>query len=576
MNTQPLTPVQRYGPYIGICVALLAILLIVPSTNPDRTNEFANTGSGSQLSTGPRATVKGATQDSLPDGSTDFATDTTGSTDSTGTTGVGGRFTDADSPSIPPAAANGITGEDCTRRALLGDTYPCKPLWEGDNGGATYKGVTKDKIRVVFYRAKANPAVNAVLAGGGLSSPPEQQDREIKAYTQYFQKLMQTWGRQVESIVFQGTADADDAAAYRADAVKIDQEVKAVLVVGAGSADMIDELARRGIACLCGNQMPGKFMRDHAPFVFGILPDGDTTNQHVAEYLCRRLGPGSKADFSGDLIHPTIGQKGKVNRRFATVYANTDFGKPNNEDFVPRIKNMCGINMGVQIGYASDINTATQQAVAVTQQLIQNKITSVICICDPLAPIFATTAAQQQNYHPEWIMTGYLLQDAEALARLYNQQQWAHSFGVSSLPKPSKKEDTGWYKAYKSIDKNGEPNSASAPLIFPALQIAFAGLEGAGPTLNPRTFAEGMWKIDTKSTRPTQVKFGYSPDDFGGIDDFREVWWAPNGKDVNGDNGVYQSVGDHWRWPTGQWPSSKTLVFRNDCLAAGSCGTPKY
>ncbi len=574
MKSTQLTPVQRYGPYFGIVIALVLILAIVPSTSPDRTNSFASgDGDGSGLSAG-NSRVSGRT------GST------TGGVD--GSTGdTLGEF--ADDGSIPTnlqddpqnvlseEAKDGITGEDCTRRAVLGPTYPCKPLWEGDNGGATYKGVSATKIRVVWYRAKANPAVNAVLAGGGIASTDEEQDREIRVYTQYFQKLSQTWGRQVESIVFHGNADANDAAAFRADAVKIDQEVKAAVVIGAGSADMIDELARRGISCLCGNQMPGDFMRKHKPFVYGILPDGDTTNQHNAEFICKRLGPNSKADYSGDMIHPTIGQKGKVARRYGLLYPNTDFGLPNAKDFAARVKSMCGISMAVQVGYASDINTATQQAVAAVQQLIQNKVTTAICVCDPIAPVFLTTAAQQQNYQPEYLMTGYLLIDAEALARLYNQNQWSHAFGVSSLPAPVvKRSETGWYKAFKTIDKENEPNKSSAPLIFPAAQIVFAGLEGAGPKLNPQTFAEGMWKINTASDGPTVVAFGYSPTDFGGIDDFREVWWDPNATDVNGDKGLYQGVGGHWRWYTNKWPNSKTLVFRRDCLALGSCGTPKW
>ena len=211
-----------------------------------------------------------------------------------------------------------------------------------------------------------------------------------------------------------------------------------------------------------------------------------------------------------------------------------------------------------------------------TQSAIQNKVTTIICLCDPIAPVFGTTAAEQQNYHPEWLQTGYLLQDAEALARLYNQNQWAHNFGVSSLPKPVKREQSGYYTAYKSIDPNTDPNKSSAPLIYPAAQIVFAGLEGAGPKLNPQTFAEGMWKIDTASSGPTVVAFGYTPKDFGGIDDFREVWWDPNATDDDGNTGVYQGVGGHWRWYTGKWPTSKTLVFRPECLPLGSCGTPRW
>ena len=49
-------------------------------------------------------------------------------------------------------------------------------------------------------------------------------------------------------------------------------------------------------------------------------------------------------------------------------------------------------------------------------------------------PIYLTKAATEQNYFPEWVITGTVLTDTTALGRLYDQKQWAHAFGLSSLP----------------------------------------------------------------------------------------------------------------------------------------------
>ena len=39
-----------------------------------------------------------------------------------------------------------------------------------------------------------------------------------------------------------------------------------------------------------------------------------------------------------------------------------------------------------------------------------------------------------QDYFPEWIITGTVLTDTTAFGRLYDQEQWAHAFGLSNLP----------------------------------------------------------------------------------------------------------------------------------------------
>jgi hypothetical protein len=61
-------------------------------------------------------------------------------------------------------------------------------------------------------------------------------------------------------------------------------------------------------------------------------------------------------------------------------------------------------------------------------------VTTVVFLGDPVMPIYLTKAATDQNYYPEWIITGTVLTDSTALGRNYDQTQWAHAFGISSLP----------------------------------------------------------------------------------------------------------------------------------------------
>ena len=72
--------------------------------------------------------------------------------------------------------------------------------------------------------------------------------------------------------------------------------------------------------------------------------------------------------------------------------------------------------------------------------------------------------------------------------------------------------------------------------------MAFAGIEGAGPNLNPTSFANAMFHIRITSDSPTMPTFYYSPNDYGGIKDAEIVWWDPKGIGPDGKPGTFESV----------------------------------
>ena len=61
-------------------------------------------------------------------------------------------------------------------------------------------------------------------------------------------------------------------------------------------------------------------------------------------------------------------------------------------------------------------------------------VTSVILAGDPVFPTFLTKEATAQDFFPEWVVLGYAFTDTAVFGRQYDQQQWAHAFGVSLLP----------------------------------------------------------------------------------------------------------------------------------------------
>src|SRR5205823_12692129 len=126
-------------------------------------------------------------------------------------------------------------------------------------------------------------------------------------------------------------------------------------------------------------------------------------------------------------------------RKVAIVYPATN-GDPTFAEsanmFIDQISGkVCGSKGDGVKGYPyqSDINTAQQQSTTTISELKQDHVTTAVCFCDPIAPVFLTNAASQQNYHPEWLMSGTGLLDYDVLGQLYNHDAWRYAFGPSNL-----------------------------------------------------------------------------------------------------------------------------------------------
>ena len=57
--------------------------------------------------------------------------------------------------------------------------------------------------------------------------------------------------------------------------------------------------------------------------------------------------------------------------------------------------------------------------------------TTVVCGCDPVLLLFMTGKAREQNYFPEWVLTGVAFTDQDIVGQLFDQAQWVNSVGVS-------------------------------------------------------------------------------------------------------------------------------------------------
>lgn len=574
-----MTPSQffdRFGTYLAIAALGALVLVVAPSTREDTVNQFAGDVEGGFSSGGDFSTDD--------TGGTDFggagdggATDGSGGSGGSGTGGgAGGDGGGPDQAAAPSpaeqqvAAGEGrIVGEDCARQAILGPDYPCRPIWEGNNGGATFKGVSGEQINVLFYGEASIEFVDTALAGADLADNPQDAKAAQDLLRKWFNENFETYGRTVTLEFVEGRAEAGDAAGQRADAVRYAQEDEAFSIVStvANNRDFMDELARQQVLCVgCGIQQPGDFYRGRAPFIYSLLGDAETTNKGIAEFIAKKLGHPSTADFAG------LGVQGN-DRKYGIFFPQEVYAK-NAEDLKARME-ASGIPVTKMVGYASDINTATQQAVNAIQQMRSAGVTSLLCVCDPVAPLFLTEAAEAQQYNPEWIQTGYFGQDLDLAARFYDQNQWSRNFGPGVIPPSDDPENASGSKLWRQEKGDGRVPLTMTATFSPILTF-FSAIEAAGPRLDPGTFRDAMFnEVRVEYTGKFTPQVSWSPNDYGGVDDAYEIWWNPNKNGPDGDRGTYETVNDGRRYLPGQWPATPTQAFKPECTAAGSCGAQR-
>ena len=206
--------------------------------------------------------------------------------------------------------------------------------------------------------------------------------------------------------------------------------------------------------------------------------------------------------------------------------------------------------------YKSDINAATTQTEATVAALATNKVTTVICMCDPIAPVFLTTGLSNQAYYPEHLLPGLGLLDYDLLGQLYDKQQMQHIFGPSQLPRFGTLDETDQAKVWQTQGNSGHPCGNNGC----GLEWAWVGgialmLQQTGPNLNALTFEQGVLGNIPPfggSGRAALVQFG--PDDYTGVSDEKEVYWdATATTPIDNSQGAYIAVGGDKRYPLGTW-----------------------
>ncbi|HEU5082489.1 MAG TPA: hypothetical protein VFU14_04055 [Acidimicrobiales bacterium] len=437
---------------------------------------------------------------------------------------------------------------------------PCVAKWPdgADNGGATYRGVTAEEITVVFFSSEPNEQVNAVLRPQGLAVSEEEQMAAAEAYVEFLNARYETYGRTVKLVRVVGDCptsppDVDACIAAAQEVVKLNPF--AVIWATSLYASVYDVWAKNGIISLGGNHFDERFFTQRRPFRYDTFMDGTQSADHIAEYYCKKMA-GGKATHAGRLIHPQIGGRDTA-RKLGVIVPEIEANVLNAQRVAAQVEG-CGGGKVAVLTYESDIERATEQTQATVSKLIAEKVTTVVCMCDPIAPAFLTKGLTANRYIPEFLMPGLGLMDYDKLGRLYDPEIMAHAFGPSHLGLNIPLDDTDQARAWRDVGREGHPcGENGCGVQWSYFALLGTGIHMAGPNLNPVTFEQGLLEaLPDSGGTPESPLASFGPNDYTGLSDAKEVYWSNTAaSSLDGQSGAYVPVADGKRYRLGQWPA---------------------
>jgi hypothetical protein len=603
---------RRYGP-IGLIAAVVVVIVVVIVASSGGSDDHAAPASSAVTEVAEPAVTEPADSGPSDTGATDAGTDDAGTDDTTATeTESSDDVPDGSEPSepdggdgsapdtgLPEGVMSFSVAQDLGLDADFGPRCDpetgnvavpsffapeCYLPFDGDNGGATAQGVTEDSIKIAWWISQEQDPILAYITSAILNDDTNADDEAtMRGLIEYYETYYETYGRKVELVVVEGSGTIGDEAAARADAVKIAEDIQPFMVWGGPTltSAFAEELAARGIPCMsCGPSQDSQFYVDNPGLNYGIGKSGEQLDLLVAEYIGKRLA-GDPAIHAGD--ESMHGQE----RTFGRIWIESSPASVELNERFERVLGEQGVEIAESQSYVLDPATLQESAASIITRMKEAGVTSVIINGDPIAPREFTNEATAQNYFPEWVVTGSVLIDTTAFARTYDQQQWAHAFGISNLAARVVRTEGSAYSLYEWF--HGAPPAAddSIGVIAPTPGTFYAVLQGVGPDLTIETFNQAFFDGAPTPRALTQPSLDWGvtgrwpadlePDYFG-VDDISEVWWdsqEPGLDEIDKDGvGMWRWIDGGTRYLLGEIPDGPPKAFVIDGSVAIYAAAP--
>lgn len=451
----------------------------------------------------------------------------------------------------------------------------CVPYFEGSNGGATWRGVTADEVKVVIQLSTAitndsnglseSPPAGTVCdvdildCDGDGRTDPEAHPwlRVANAYSRYFNARFQTYDRHVRTYIYWSNSSTE--AGRRADASFIANELAPFAVMNQASFGGLHEAYAAALATrntmVFGNleNSPRAFFGDHSPYLWNWWPDAEAHADQYISYVCSKVAgtPVSGGEFAGE------------ERRYG-LYRSSDSSSPGDQHLGQLVKEgieKCGIEIepdadrtfpysGWGIDTAGDrtypaINIASMQEAGVNTILWAGGT-------ETDTSKFADLAL----YSPEWIVSGDGSMEALSYGRRQGQVSWSNAWTISARPRVGDHTQDPAYQAYREAEPDGE-DAGWASDFYTDWMLMFTAFQSAGPGLTPHAVESGLRALAPReSTSPYTVSGSFPAGHFTYVKDANEGWWDPAGIAPDGESGCYRLVEHGKRYPADGWASA--------------------
>ncbi len=444
---------------------------------------------------------------------------------------------------------------------------PCVPYWEGDNGGATHKGVTRDEIRVMI------PSPNAVVV-------------YYERWRQFFNKRFEFYGRKLE-FIYPSSGDAtsgnNNPAVQQADAVRADEEGKVFASNSYRTAQgryYHEELARRKIVSATGNLLSyeASYYRARRPYIFSYLPEADLIFQNLGEWSCKRI-VGKNATYAGDL---TLRDRTRTFGIFFQTFFDEDTTTPKPlEVELARCGEKSALTLinPVRTPGGEEQQAQAKDPVSANNAILQMKqenVTSIFCLCQAYAFATLTQAAASQRYSPEWIISSYGTLDLNGAVRYVGAppDQLAQAFGLSFHPRQLRLEHEPYWWAIRDVDptyaRRDDSNLVGilTTSYRPLLMLA-SGIQMAGPNLTPETFEKGLQRARFPNPDHPNLagRVGFLGGRYSMIYEGAEYWWSNTARSPYAETGggTFCYLNGGARYSQSKWPAGNPSFFREPC-----------
>ena len=514
---------RGYGPFFMLAALVVGMAVFVPSRVPPSATRFTSGAGETSGGNGGRGPGSGG------------VTGDQAGVDGGGVTGDPAAIDPATGQVGTEAAAEGVAACADRVQQIPGDPYspPCL-VFDGDNGGATWAGITDTEIRISIRQTQdaGAEAALAEILGAELADTRADVDRTILALADYFNQNFQLYGRRLVLELYPGQGSLGDELLgegrdkAEVDATRVAEEIGAFADLSGNSEPYADALSRRGVLAFGTPLLSREWHTQRAPYVWSVLPDCSGLTENAAEYILKRLRGGT-ARFAGGSL------QSQPRRITAIAPDNSWYQECLNAG--RDIMREAGYDFEVEpIAYRLDLATMSNQAANIIPRLQSQGVTTILCGCDPIFPTFLSGVANRDGYYPEFV-SGY---EQDVFGQLWDPEFTSHAFGVSPLgPSQSQAPYEGAaYAAYKTV-RSDEPSNGVG-LLYYQMYMFVLGVQLAGPNLTPDSFEQALF--DYPEVLGPAGLWDFGPGDYTPMDDYHEMYWDPDGiSSFNGEPGTW-------------------------------------